>query len=192
MYQSDRGDYRTKQSLLGMFWNSCLGKLVVFGVAIGILLIIAAITAPSEDYMMSEMTDNLCQHLERPDSILTDQLDDGVYNVGYIFSSSKTQDKRALLATFNRFNRLEYFDHGIYSTTYIFNNYHPEGVRSGIGLFGIVIPTIYRGDIVLEMSSMRKDFNYKPVQDNGEEEYESSMPQFYNPEDLEYEAEDLE
>lgn len=193
MYQSDRGNYRTKQSFLGMFWSSCLGKIAILGIIVGFFSIIAYMTNPSENYMMDEMTDNICQHLERSDSVLTDKLDDGVYNIGYIFSTTDTKESRDILTKFNRFNRMLYFDHGIYSTVYLYNNYHPEGIRIGFGIFGLVIPTILSGDIVIDVAPIRKDYNYKLIPERPvEEDSTDDVVEFYKQEDLEFEIDDEE
>ena len=107
MYQSNRGDYRTKETFLGMLWNSCLGKAVILLILLGIPAVIAMLTRPSEEYMRDEMIDNIRQCIERPDSLRTDVMDDAINNLTYIFTQADTVVNTDLLASFKRYNRLE-------------------------------------------------------------------------------------
>ena len=174
MYQSDRGNYSKKDSLLSLFWHSCLGKIVILGGILGILALIAAITCPSEKNMSEQMSDNIRQCLERSDSVYMDGIDNALANIGYIFSTAKTTGDTEMIRAFKKHNRLEYYNHGIFSTMYVFNNFHYEGIRCGIGIFGIVIPLINFNDLVLRTIPIRKEYNYRPVEDDGDEEFYGS------------------
>jgi hypothetical protein len=159
MYQSDRGSYRKHETLASMFWHSCLGKLVILAGIIGVLAFIASLTRPSERYMREQMYDNIRQCIESPDSIQTDAIDDAVANFTYIFTSAGPVENKALMARFNQYNRIEYFEHSTYSSLHIFNNFRPEGVRCAIGIFGIVIPTINFNDLLLRTGPVRRDYD---------------------------------
>jgi hypothetical protein len=176
MYQSDRGEYRKKESIISMFYHSCLGKAIIFLVILCILAIVAYVSCPSERKMREEMTDDIRQCIERPDSIHTDWIDDAIANVGYIFTTADSVVDKEMWAAFNRYNRLEYYSHGIFSTMHVFNSFHVEGIRCGVGIFGVVIPTINFNDLVLRVGTVRGNYNYKPIEDVGDSEYFGETP----------------
>ena len=99
MQQTDRGNYRTHESLMHEFWHSCLGKLVFLAAIIGVILIIAALTVPDEKTMKEEMTDNIRQCIEANDSIKTDWIDDAINNIGYIFTHADSIPNQEILKT---------------------------------------------------------------------------------------------
>ncbi|MBQ8158681.1 MAG: hypothetical protein IJ081_06650 [Prevotella sp.] len=160
MYQSDRGNYRKEDSLFKMFWNSCLGKLIILGAILGFLSLIAYLSRPSEQYMQEEMLDNIRQCLERTDSVTTDWMDDAVSDIGYIFTSADSIVDEEKLKNFRRHNRLEFYDHGLYVTMRVYNNFNYNGTCCGIGLFGLVIPVFSSSEFVLRVAPVRRD--YKP------------------------------
>ena len=88
MYQADRGNYRTNESMGKAFMHSCLGKLIIFVAFILVVLIIAYFTTPTEKEMTVDMEDNIMQCLEANDSIKGDPIDDYVTNLGAIFSEA--------------------------------------------------------------------------------------------------------
>lgn len=175
MYQSDRGNYRKTDSLLSIFLNTCLGKALVFSLIIGSIALLAFITCPSENYMRSQMNDNIGQCLGQADSIYMDGIDNAVSNLGYIFGNSELPEDAEILKAFKKHNRLEYHNHGIYSTLYVINNFHYDGARCAVGFFGLVIPMINSNDFVLRTTPVRREYNYKPVQDTGEEDFFKEM-----------------
>ena len=164
MYQASRGQYRTNESVIGMFFNSCFGKSVIAVIVILFLVLIASISCPSERRMRESMTDNIRQCIEVPDSIQSDRLDDALAYIGYFFGSANPEVNIELMNRFNRYNRLEYYGHGLYSTLYVFNNYHTEGLRVGVGFFGMVFPTISPDDFLLEVSTLRRDYNERIIE----------------------------
>lgn len=169
-------NYRTKESLPTMFFQSCLGKITILLVILGIIAIIARITRPTEKTMRTEIMDDIRQCIEAPDSIHSDWIDDAVANIGYAFTNADSVVNYELLATFNRYNRLEYHQHTLFSTMYVFNNFHSEGIRCGIGLFGLVIPTINFNELLLRVGPVRKDYNNKILEDTGDTEYFGNTP----------------
>ena len=163
MQQTDRGRYRTQETLGSQFLHSCLGKLFILGAFVGVLLVIALFTVPDEETMMAEMDDNIRQCIEANDSIKTDWIDDAVNNIGYIFTEADSIPDQELIDNFNKYNKLEYYKHTFYATTLLHNNYKPEGIRAGVGIFGIVIPTVNFNDFLFRLGPMHRGYDQKPV-----------------------------
>lgn len=177
MYQSDRGSYRTKNSTVGQMRHSCLGRLIILAVILAILGLIAFITRPSEQVMREKTIDNIRQWIEQRDSTETDDIDDFVANIGYIFTSADSTVNTERMAQFNKHNRLKYYEHAFFSTVYIYNNYRIEPERCGIGIFGMVIPTVNFNDFMLSNDTLRRDYNQKLVDPTiGQEEYFGENP----------------
>ncbi|MBR1932929.1 MAG: hypothetical protein IJ841_04500 [Prevotella sp.] len=176
MYQNDRGSYRTQESLFAMFYHTCFGKLVILAVVLGVLAIIAHFTRPSEQTMREEMIDNIRQCIERSDSIHTDWIDDAVANVGYIFTTADSVIDKELLNNFKKYNRLEYYDRWLYSSMHVYNNFRPEGIRCGFGVFGVVVPTVNFNDLLLRVGPVRRDYNQPAIRSYGEDEYFGTTP----------------
>lgn len=166
MYQTDRGTYNKKESIFHMFYHSCFGKFVILIGACLVLYIIAMLTVPSEQKMKDEMIDNIRQCIEANDSIKNDWIDDAVNNVGYIFTEADSTVNKELMATFNKYNKLEIFRHTWYSTARIRNNFRTEGVRVGIGIFGVVIPTVNFNDFLMRVGPVRRDYDQKLIQNS--------------------------
>jgi hypothetical protein len=179
MAQNQRGDYRKHETLFGEFRHSCLGRLIITCGILGILALIAWITNPSEQTMRQEMDDNIRQWIQENDSLNNDWIDDAVLNTGFIFTAAdsvNTPEQEKLLEQFDKHNRLEYFNHDLFSTMHIYNSFHIEGKRCGIGFFGIVIPTVNFNDFLLREGPMRKDYNQPIIRNTGEEEYFGENP----------------
>ena len=58
---------------------------------------------------------------------------------------------------------MEIYHHPLYSTAYLFNNMHPEGVRIGVGVYGLVVPTLTFHDLLLDVGPMHKGYNQKII-----------------------------
>ena len=123
MYQADidnNTNYRTNESFTQEFTRSCLGRILIFGVIILVGMLVAYFTAPKEEDMNEEMTDNLMQCLEVNDGIKGDVVDDYVHNLTFIFTTADTtvipQDD---LEIFHKYNRLVSYRHTFYSTSYL-------------------------------------------------------------------------
>lgn len=163
MYQVDNNtNYRTNESFTQEFTRSCLGRILILGVITLVGMLVAYFTAPKESDMNEEMLDNIMQCLEVNDGIKGDVVDDYVHNLAFIFTTSDTtvisEDK---LQTYFKYNRLASYRHTFYSTSYIHNNMHPEGTRVGIGIFGIIIPTVLYEDILLDVAPVHKGYEQK-------------------------------
>ena len=162
MYQADRGNYRTNESMGKAFMHSCLGKLIIFVAFILVVMIIAYFTTPTEKEMTVDMEDNIMQCLEANDSIKGDPIDDYVTNLGAIFSEAdSTKVAEEVRQAYRMYNRLEVYRHALYATAYLRNNLHPEGVRVGFGAFGLVIPTVLYKDILLDVGPIHKGYDQK-------------------------------
>ncbi len=165
MYQADRGNYRTKESMGKVFMHSCLGRLLIFVAFIFVMLFIAHFTTPTEKEMAEEMEDNIMQCLEENDSIKGDPIDDYVHNLGFIFTKGDNMAvTEEVKKAYHMYNRLQVYRHGLYSTAYLHNNLHPEGVRVGFGAFGLIVPTVLYKDILLDVGPVHKGYDQKLIQ----------------------------
>lgn len=170
MHQTDRGTYRTNESMFKQFRHSCLGKLVITLGILVVLLVIAAITNPSEKKMRNEMLDNIRQSIESRDSIEADWMDVCVSNIGHTFTHADSLPNKERLALFNKYNEQEYYDHTFFSTMYVFNTLTSERVRCGIGIFGLVIPTDNFNRFLPREGPMRKEYNEPLIQQSRQDE----------------------
>ena len=159
MEQDARNSYRTQQSVAQEFYHSCLGKIIILLVFLGILFVIAVMTVPSDEKMQTEMMDNIRECIQENDSIKGDGIDDAVANLSRIFTEADStfNDKEAMEA-FHKYNKLEIYRHSFYSTARLRNNLSAEGIRVGIGIFNLVIPTVKYSDIILFVSTI-KNYN---------------------------------
>ena len=175
---NERDSYRTHQSVFSQFKNSCLGRIVILAVILAILALIAVITRPSEEKMREEMTDNIRECIEARDSINTDWIDDAINNVGYIFTNAdSTAYGEEVMRSFFAHNQIEYHSHTLFSTTRLYNSFQVQGVLCGIGVFGIVIPTVNFNDFLIRQGTMRKDYNQPVIRtDMGEDTYLGENP----------------
>lgn len=167
MEQDSKNSYRTKQTVVEQFYHSCLGKIIIALVTLGVLFVIAVLTIPSNEKMEREMMDNIRQCIQDNDSVKADGIDDFVSNITRIFTEADTtfNDKDAMEA-FHQFNKLEIYRHSFYATARLRNNLSGEGIRVGIGIYNIVIPTVKYRDILLfvtEMKNYNKERLIEPV-----------------------------
>jgi hypothetical protein len=149
---------------MGMFLNSCLGKLVVALFVILLLSIVAWITCPTEAHMREEMNDDLVQCILKNDSVRMDPVDEFVANIGYFFSKAKTSLDRPTELAFRKHNRTEIYNHGTFATMYLYNNMNADGVRCAFGIFGMVFPMLSYSEILLSVEPIRNDFKPKEVE----------------------------
>ena len=155
MNQTNRINYgRSNETVSQAFMHSCLGKsLILLGILV-VLLIIAYFTAPSDKEMREEMND----------SIRGDQIDDYVHNIGFIFTKADTTKiAQEWREAFDKYNRLEIYRHTFFTTAYIYNNIRAEGVRVGIGAFGVCVPTVNFNDFLLRTGPVHKGYNQKLI-----------------------------
>jgi hypothetical protein len=162
MYQAENTNFKTNQSFTQEFTRSCLGRIIIAGVILLVAMLVAYFTAPKEPDMNLEMTDNIMQCLEVNTDNKGDVVDDIVHNLAFIFTTADTtMIPKDLLETYYKHNRLESYRHTFFSTTYIHNNMHPEGTRVGVGVFGLIIPTVLYKDILLDVGPIHKGYEQK-------------------------------
>ena len=150
MEQDTRNSYRTQQSVTQQFFRSCLGRIITLLVVLGVLFVIAVLTIPSNEKMEREMMDNIRQCIQDNDSIKTDGIDDALANISRIFTEADTTfNDKEVMEAFHEYNKLEIYRHSFYSTALLRNNLSGEGIRVGIGIFNVVIPTVKYKDILL-------------------------------------------
>ena len=160
MDQTNNGSYKKQETAAEAFYHSCLGKLVILAAVLGILFILGVMTKPTNDEMEMEMVDNILQCIDANDSIRGDKIDDHVNNMSNVFSKVDTaRVNKDLRISLNKNNRMEIYNHSWFRTAYIFNNIHPEGVRVGWGMFGVVYPTVTYEDLLLNVGPMQKKYN---------------------------------
>jgi hypothetical protein len=154
-----------------------MGKIVILCILLLILFVIALMTRPSDEKMQSEMMDNIRECIQQNDSIKGDAIDDVVANFGRIFTEADTteNDKEAMDA-FNKYNKLEIYRHSFYSTARLRNNLSAEGIRVGIGIFNIVIPTIRYSDIILFVSTIKNYNKERLIEPMPQDEYVGENP----------------
>ena len=165
MEQFNSNTYK-KQTPFQEFYHSCLGKVIILAVVALVLTIVALMTVPTNSQMRWQMEDNIQECLQDNDSIQGDVIDDYVQNIGRIFTHADTTlTDKDQWATYNKYNKLEIYPHTLFSTARIHNNMHPEGVRVGLGLYGIVIPTIRYADLLMITGPIRGKYNKRLIQD---------------------------
>lgn len=177
MEQFNSNTYK-KQTPFQEFYHSCLGKVIILAAIVCILMLIALLTVPTDSQMRWQMEDNIHECLQANDSIHGDMVDDYVQNIGHIITHADTTlTDKEMWDTYYKYNRLEIYPHTLFSTARIHNNLHPDGVLVGIGIFGIVIPTIKYADLLMITGNVRGKFNKRLIQDMAiPEEYVGENP----------------
>jgi hypothetical protein len=165
MEQFNSNTYK-KQSPWQEFTHSCLGKVVILAVIVCILILLAAITRPTESMVRWQMEDNIQQCLQGSDSIQSDIIDDYVANIGRMFTHADTTETNPeQYATYKKLNQLKVYTHMLYRSAHIVNNIHPEGIRVGVGIFGIVIPTIKYSDMLMNTGAVRGEYGGRLIRE---------------------------
>lgn len=178
MYQSDRGTYLNKESYSHMFMHSCMGRLIVLAGIIAVLLLVAFFTVPSKEEMEIKITSSIKECIEANYKTKCDKIDDAVRNMTNIFATPDTVAGCKDMEDFHRYNSIEIYRHPLYSTARIHNNLNMEGIRVGIGVFGITIPTITFSDMILRVGPVRKDYNQKIIRNSYGDEDLGNNPDF--------------
>jgi hypothetical protein len=159
---SINSDTYKKQNLFQLFFNSCLGKIVIFLLVLLVLWIFAIITVPSKTMMLVETCDNIHECLQDNDSIRGDEIDETINNIARTFSiADTTKTNQELWKTFLKYNRLEVYEHPGFKTVHVVNGQYPQGRRIAIGLFQGVISTIFYDDLVITTGAARGEYNKK-------------------------------
>lgn len=148
-----------------MFMHSCFGRLVVVAACMAAILLIARMTVPSDEEMYGKLMNDIRICIEENTLSKSDKIDDAVRNASAIFIGPYPSDDTTAMAEFHKYNKVEIYRHTFYSTARIRNNLKIEGIRAGIGIFGMVIPTVSYGDIILHIGPVRKEYN-QPIINN--------------------------
>ena len=159
MDQTSTGGFKQNESALQAFYHSCLGKITILAGILILLFIVGIMTKPTQEEMEMEMVDDILQCIQANDSIQGDGIDDQVNNLSSVFSRADTAKiNKELLVSLKKNNRLEIYNHSFFRTAYILNNIYPQGVRVGIGMFGVVYPTVRYKDLLLNVGPMQKKY----------------------------------
>jgi uncharacterized protein YpuA (DUF1002 family) len=157
----NRDTYK-QETLFQSFYHSCLGKIIIIAAIMLILFVSAVMTRPSDEAVLKGADENVQECIQDNDSIKNDELDEFFANVARSFSETDTMlTNQEALKYFHRYNKLEIYNHTAYTTCYLRNTLHPQGIRVGIGLFGLVISTINYEDMILDLAPARGEFNVR-------------------------------
>ena len=159
MHQTDRGTYKNDENSAQAFFHSGFGKTVIALAIFIVICIIAMLTVPSDKQMVADTHDNNYQCIIDNDSIQGDDLDDTAANFLRTFTLADTVlIEKETLDAYHKFNTLEVYQHALFATSYVRNNLFPEGKRVGIGVFGLVIPTVHYQDLLLRTGRLHRDY----------------------------------
>jgi hypothetical protein len=87
-----------------------------------------------------------------------------VHNLGYSFTEADTTNiPLEVIETYHKYNELVPHRHLFYSTAYIHNNLHPEGVRVGVGFLGFIFSTVQYKDLLLDVDPVHKGYEQKLI-----------------------------
>ena len=155
-YSSDENNFI--QRLL----SSKGGRIVFIGGIIIAVLLLIFMSAPTKKEMTRTMTDNVMQCLEDNNKYKGDAIDDFVHNLGYSMTEADTTKiAPEVIEAFHKYNKLEAHRYFFYSTAYIHNNMHPDGVRVGFGFLGMIFSTVQYSDLILDVEPVHKGYDQK-------------------------------
>ena len=138
------------------------GRIIFIGGIILAILFIAYFSTPTKKEMTMVMTDNVMQCLEDNNRHKGDAIDDFVHNITYSFTEADTTNiAPEVLEAYYKYNKLESYRHLFYSTSHIYNNMHPEGLRIGVGFLGFVFSTLQYSDLLLDIAPVHKGYEQK-------------------------------
>jgi len=138
------------------------GRIVFISAIVIFVLLFVYMSAPTKKDMTKTMTDNVMQCLEDNNRYKGDAIDDFVHNLGYSFTEADTSHiAPEVIEDFHKYNELVAHRHLFYSTAYIHNNMHPEGIRVGIGFLGMIFSTVQYSDLILDVEPVHKGYEQK-------------------------------
>lgn len=158
MRKINRGTYE-KESTLHRFSRSCLGRLIITTLTAALLLLLAFLSVPEEKEIYLETVDNIRQSIAANIEAKEDEVDAVANNISAFFTHADSAEAKEAMKDFYKFNRIEVHKHTFYATTRVYNNIKPAGSRVGIGVFGMVIPTVKYKDLLLYVGTLRKKYN---------------------------------
>ena len=140
------------------------GRIVFICGIVVIVLLLVYMSAPTKKAMTETMTDNVMQCLEDNNRYKGDAIDDFVHNLGYSMTEADTANiAPEVIEAFHKYNKLVPHRHLFYSTAYIHNNMHPEGVRVGFGFLGMIFSMVQYSDLILDVEPVHKGYEQKIV-----------------------------
>ena len=144
---------------------SSKGGRIIFAICILIVIMLFVyMSAPTKKEMTKTMTDNVMQCLEDNNRYKGDAIDDFVHNLGYTFTEADTtQIAPETIEAFHKYNELVAHRHFFYSTAYIHNNMHPEGIRVGFGFLGMIFSMVQYSDLILDVEPVHKGYEQKII-----------------------------
>ena len=138
------------------------GRIVFISAVVIFVLLFVYMSAPTKKDMTETMTDNVMQCLEDNNKYKGDAIDDFVHNLGYTFTEADTTlIAPETIEAFRKYNELVPHRHFFYSTAYIHNNMHPEGIRVGIGFLGMIFSTVQYSYLILDVEPVHKGYEQK-------------------------------
>lgn len=165
MYQPSTGHFKKQETVGQAFSHSCLGRLVIMAAIMLAIVVLAIMSKPSEKEMEKETIDNIMQCIQANDSIRGDKIDDTVNNLTNAFTKADTAKVNIeLRKAYFKHNRIEVYNHIGLRTAYVVNNVHPEGVRVGFGIFGLVFPTVTYEDLLLNVDPIQREYKDGVIQ----------------------------
>jgi hypothetical protein len=142
--------------------SSKSGRIIFVSGVIIFILFFVYISAPTKKEMTRVMTDNVMQCLEDNNRYRGDAIDDFVHNLGYSFTEADTTEiAPEVIETYHKYNELVPHRHLFYSTAYIHNNLHPDGIRVGVGFLGFIFSTVQYTDLLLDVEPVHKGYDQK-------------------------------
>lgn len=171
----------TKPSAINQFVHSGAGITVIIIAILAALLLICALTVPTEDHMLDRTKNAIALCCKENAKHRADNVDNAVRNMEAIAADADTIDIRRAMNDFDKYNHVEAYRHRFFATSWIFSNFHPEGRRAAIGLFGMVIPVLSFEDFFLDAGPVRKEYNQPAVKTiNYGDDYMGSDPDLGN------------
>ncbi len=176
--QTNKDLYQKDETIIHMFTHSCLGQLFILFAIVAIVAVVAMFTVPSEQDMISKVSVGIRQCIESNYDVKGDKIDDAVRNLSTVFSVTDSLAEDTYMDDFHRYNTLEVREHTLYSTVFVRNNLSPSGIRVGIGLFGMVFPTVSFDDMILRAGPVRREYNQRILKTNYAGEDLGNNPDF--------------
>ena len=142
---------------------SSKGGRIIFAICILIVIMLFVyMSAPTKKDMTEAMTDNVMQCLEDNNKSKGDAIDDFVHNLAYSFTEADTANiAPEVIEIYHKYNELVPHRHLFYSTAYIHNNMHPDGICVGVGFLGFIFSKVQYADLLLDVEPVHKGYEQK-------------------------------
>ena len=165
MEQFNRDVYK-RETLFQQFYRSCLGKIIILTVVLAVLYVGGVMSVPSDETMRQATDAHVQQCIQDNQNTKNDNLDEFFCNISRTFGTvDTTLTNKESYQAFKSYNQLDVYRHASFATAYLRSNLHPQGIRVGVGIFGIVVSTVRYCDLVLDLGPARGNYNEKLIQD---------------------------